>query len=45
MAYVPERGNAIWINFNPQAGDEQAGRRPTILFALIFNRKTLGADV
>ncbi|MDE2722187.1 MAG: mRNA-degrading endonuclease, partial [Gemmatimonadota bacterium] len=27
-AYVPQRGDAVWINFNPQAGHEQAGRRP-----------------
>ena len=33
MSYVPERGNAIWINFNPQAGHEQAGRRPAIVLS------------
>jgi len=33
MAYVPERGDAIWINFNPQAGHEQAGRRPAIVLS------------
>jgi mRNA interferase MazF len=33
MAYVPKRGDAIWINFNPQAGHEQAGRRPTIVLS------------
>ena len=33
MDYVPERGDAIWINFNPQAGHEQAGRRPAIILS------------
>ena len=28
---VPERGDAIWIDFNPQAGREQAGRRPAVV--------------
>jgi mRNA interferase MazF len=26
-AYVPERGDAIWLDFDPQAGREQAGCR------------------
>ena len=33
MSYVPVRGDAIWINFNPQAGHEQAGRRPVIVLS------------
>jgi mRNA interferase MazF len=33
MSYVPERGDAIWINFNPQAGHEQAGRRPAVVLS------------
>ncbi len=33
MPYVPTRGDAIWINFNPQAGHEQAGRRPAIVLS------------
>ena len=28
MAYVPERGDIVWINLNRRAGHEQAGRRP-----------------
>ena len=28
--YVPARGDAIWINLHPQAGHEQAGRRPAV---------------
>jgi mRNA interferase MazF len=33
MTYVPKRGDAIWINFNPQAGHEQSGRRPAIVLS------------
>ena len=33
MAYVPTRCDAIWIDFNPQAGHEQAGRRPAIVLS------------
>ncbi len=29
--YVPERGDAIWITLNPQAGHEQTGRRPALV--------------
>ncbi len=31
--YVPERGDAIWISLNPQAGHEQAGRRPAVVLS------------
>jgi len=33
VAYIPERGHVIWINFNPQAGHEQAGRRPAVVLS------------
>lgn len=40
MAYVPERGDAVWITFNPQAGHEQAGRRPALVLSpSAYNRK------
>jgi len=29
--YVPSRGDAVWITLNPQAGREQAGRRPALV--------------
>jgi mRNA interferase MazF len=31
VAYVPERGDVVWITLNPQAGHEQAGRRPAVV--------------
>ena len=40
MAYVPDRGDAVWLNFNPQAGHEQSGRRPAIVLSPVaYNRK------
>ena len=39
--YVPQRGDAIWINFNPQVGHEQAGRRPAVVLSPgAYNGKT-----
>jgi len=29
--YVPKRGDVVWITLNPQAGHEQAGRRPAVV--------------
>ena len=31
--YVPERGDVIWLTFQPQAGHEQAGRRPALVLS------------
>ncbi len=28
---LPERGSLVWVSFSPQAGSEQAGRRPGIV--------------
>ena len=39
--YVPHRGDAIWINFNPQVDHEQAGRRPAVVLSpSAYNSKT-----
>ena len=32
-SYVPDRGDAVWISFDPQAGHEQAGRRPALVLS------------
>ena len=40
MAYVPERGDLVWLTFNPQAGHEQAGRHPAaVLSPKAYNGK------
>jgi mRNA interferase MazF len=33
VAFVPDRGQRIWLTFNPQAGHEQAGRRPALVLS------------
>lgn len=39
--YVPRRGDLVWLSFDPQAGHEQAGRRPAfVLSPESYNRKT-----
>jgi len=30
---VPDRGDLVYVNFNPQAGHEQAGKRPGIVLS------------
>lgn len=30
---VPDRGDVVWISLNPQAGHEQAGRRPALVLS------------
>ncbi|HWE40440.1 MAG TPA: endoribonuclease MazF [Isosphaeraceae bacterium] len=32
-ADAPERGDVIWIDMSPQAGREQAGRRPAVVLS------------
>ena len=31
--YIPDRGDVVWINMNPQAGHEQTGRRPAVVLS------------
>ncbi len=39
--YVPECGDVVWITLNPQAGHEQAGRRPAVVLSpQSYNNKT-----
>jgi len=38
--YTPRRGDVVWLTFNPQAGHEQAGRRPAVVLSpLSYNAK------
>lgn len=32
-AYIPDRGDVVWITLNPQAGHEQTGRRPALVLS------------
>lgn len=41
MAYVPDRGDVVWLQFDPQEGHEQAGRRPALVLSpQAYNSKT-----
>lgn len=31
--YVPQRGDIVWLQFSPQAGHEEAGRRPAMVIS------------
>jgi len=33
VANVPDRGDVVWLTFNPQARHEQAGRRPAVVLS------------
>jgi mRNA interferase MazF len=33
MAYVPRRGDVVWLHFDPQAGHEQAGHRLALVLS------------
>jgi mRNA interferase MazF len=38
--YIPKQGDIVWIDFTPQLGREQAGRRPAIVVSpLKYNRR------
>ncbi|MEK6776612.1 MAG: endoribonuclease MazF [bacterium] len=38
--YTPQRGDLVWITMNPQAGHEQAGRRPALVLSpQVYNGK------
>jgi mRNA interferase MazF len=32
-AYVPDAGDVVWLQFDPQVGHEQAGHRPALVLS------------
>jgi len=39
--FVPEAGDIVWLQFDPQAGHEQAGHRPALVLSpAAYNGKT-----
>lgn len=41
IGYVPGKGDVVWLDFDPQAGHEQSGRRPAfVLSPQSYNKKT-----
>ena len=39
--YIPEQGDIVWLDFNPQLGHEQRGRRP----AVVISRKAYNEKI
>jgi len=38
--YIPERGDIVWLDFNPQLGHEQKGRWPALTLSFkAYNEK------
>jgi mRNA interferase MazF len=42
VAYVPARGDLVWLEFDPQSGHEQAGRRPALVISHTEYNKKVG---
>jgi len=39
--YVPDAGDLVWLDFTPQAGLQQAGRKPAVVLSpRSYNEKT-----
>ena len=45
MAYIPDRGDAIWISLQPQAGPKHAGRRPAVVLSPAAYNRSAGLAV
>jgi mRNA interferase MazF len=43
--YIPQRGDVIWLNFQPQAGREQSGRRPSVVLSNSNYNKIVGLAI
>jgi mRNA interferase MazF len=42
---APDRGDVVWISFDPQAGHEQAGRRPAVVLSPAYYNARAGHAV
>lgn len=39
--YIPERGDLVWVDFSPQRGHEQGGKRPAVVISRgIYNERS-----
>jgi len=45
MAQTPDRGDIVRIKFNPQTGQEQAGRRPALVLSPAAYNKKVGLAI
>jgi mRNA interferase MazF len=42
VAYLPDRGHALWLSLSPTLGHEQGGRRPVVVLSPGFYNKRSG---
>ena len=40
MAYIPGKGNLTWLDFSPQAGYKQNGKRQALISSKEYNKRT-----
>lgn len=43
--YVPDRGDIVWLDFNPQLGHEQKGRRPALTISFQTYNEKIGLAI
>lgn len=43
--YIPNKGDLVILNFDPQAGHEQKGRRPALIISNTAFNNTLGLAI
>lgn len=44
-SYVPDRGDLVWLQFNPQSGHEQAGKRPALVISPVAYNGKVGLSL
>ena len=40
--YTPAQGDLVWLDFTPQAGHEQGGRRPAVVLSTTAYNRRIG---
>lgn len=45
MNYIPNQGDIIWLDFTPQSGHEQKGRRPALVISNDFYNHQAGLSL
>lgn len=43
--YIPERGDIVWLDFNPQRGHEQRGKRPALVISHKAYNEKIGLGI
>ena len=43
--YIPERGDIVWLDFNPQLGHEKRGRRPALVVSYKAYNERVGLGI